>query len=311
MIKYCPKPINKLMYRLFSISLLILFFLFTKNVQAQSVEAEGIVNIVSGTGDIGGRDNNIRYIQVQQFDDPVGYLTSNDFNNAKNGEASYIVEPHPYWIKNLASDARAEWVSTIPDVESDMSTTLFAFKFNSPIDASSIRMDIAFAIDNVVPYEANYGIYLNEVSMKCAAEIRGSYLSENFDICRADVKITKGENILYIIDGNDYGPIGIILSADLYLNPQESLFGIGGGEVLAASTEFVPTPTETPVPTATIIPTATPMPDLTATPPATSSATKGGVTSLPEAGGFNLNLVLTFFSVGIWGYYFYLKYRII
>lgn len=288
----------------FVFNTLLLVFTGISSVHAQEIRADETILVRSGNAGTGSKDPLITYTSLII---DYGTLTESDFNAARNGSVVYIVAPHHDWTKTIPSDSNAKWVSPNQDPYMDGNSGIYATKFKAGGGVSKkVRVDIKFAADDYLYLYPLAKIYINGAELVCQLEANGNYGSEFHNICSSNsVDLVQGDNYLYLTVGNYHGPTGLLFNATIYVNPVLPLYS---GYVLAANTEITPVPTES------IVPTGVPTPTIiiSPSPMATESATKNekGTDELPAA-GISLNMTLAFFAIGIWAYYFYLRYKIV
>lgn len=280
-----------------------LLFNITGNstVRAQETLADEVIEIKSGNGEVGSRDNSVTFNSVLEYAQGQRGLNSSDFQSAVNGTHAFIVTPFESWISNLHSVTNAKWIATTQTSSETGQTALYAIPFTIHTrTVNSVRFEINFAVDDMVIYSDKTGMFVNQSQLICPEPVMiGNFGSESIVNCTVEKdKLLSGGNTFFFLVSNAFGPSGLIFNIKILINPKDFM-------VLGATTEFNPSPTPSPSPSPTPT-TLTPTPVQEA---AGDTSTKGG-SELPQT-GVNINFSLALLAVGIWSFYFYLKYKII
>lgn len=289
---------------IFVLNTLLFGFLSNFSVRAQEVSADETVEFKSGNGTVGSRDSLVTFAPFYGNAHQQDGLTASDFQKASSGEHAYIIDPHDAWIDNLSLTNNSKWISAKASSRVEGIPALYAIPFTVKTSkVNSLLFEVNFAADNNVFFEGKTGVFVNGTQLICPdPPMIGNFGSNTIANCTyAGENVHTGVNTFYLLVGNDYGPSGLIFEVKLFVNPKNYF-------VLGASTEYNPSPTPT------LSPTTTPTPTQTVTPTPvqllaqnTGSDNKGG---LPEA-GVSLNLSMAFLAIGVWSYYFYLKFRLV
>ncbi len=170
------------------------------------------ITVRSGNGSVGGMDGAVRFVPGPPNSGIASAFTPADFLAARLGTSAAIVARNSAWTTGLVADAAARWVAPTAAGASEGSSALYAIEFLvGTAQPGLTTLDLDYAVDNVLGFGPNVGVYVNEVPM---AGSTGGWYTSNYSLSHDLTGLVQpGSNWLYFNATDQGGPSGLLFSA--------------------------------------------------------------------------------------------------